>query len=304
MGITLLWAALVWAFVVSNIDTTYTPPEVERLRALFDQDLAEFAQLLDDSLLHCDPALCGEDYRDNQKMFRDLAGRGGHGYHPIADSLLPDCQKQLIADTVTIVWREGMGRGVTASAGYYRDDCNSWSVCEITPSDSAFPLPGWHEATLILREGVEPPRSFRSYEQVNMSGEHIKAFQDSIGKIFADIPPSPECMPEIANVHFDYFVPNDNANQDTLFATAHGGQCEYIGRWQAVYLMTRSDNHWSWTPVIDVRKGPWVFTISCSFDLNSDGLPEFLVWEKTHASLYTLVNGRFVWFASAREHPC
>lgn len=307
MGIALLCAAFLWVFVVGDAAPPATPPEVRALKALFEQDLVEFVELTTDSLLICDPALCGEDYRSNQGSFRSLAGSGGHygyhGYYPIADSLLPDCQKDLIGDSVTIIYREGMSRGITASVGYYRDECDSWSVCEIMPAESSFPLLGWYEPTLILRGGVKPPQSIRSYDQVTISGDHIKPFQDSIDKVFANIPLSRECLHETAIVLFDYFVASDNAVQDTLYATAHGAQCSF-GRWEAIYLLTREDGVWSWTQLTDVRKGWRVFTICCSFDLNSDGLPEFLVWEKANASLYTLVNGRFVRIASAMPHPC
>jgi hypothetical protein len=148
---------------------------------------------------------------------------------------------------------------------------------------------------------AEPVVPYCKYEITNTSMRHL---EDSVRNLIARVHSEQSSIP-LDTILFEYYGKRADTLPDTLFMTAHGeGRLGTGGVWHAVYLVVRSNGAWSWSPVIELRRGARIFRIDSSFDLNGDGVKEFLVMNYAGGAVYSLKNGRLLLVMSSDYRGC
>lgn len=213
------------------------------------------------------------------------------GFVPLPVDSLPLSVKEYLGDTLTMVWSGGTVRCVAEHAGILFGVCSIAPVYKLKAIDSFSRSLTGVETVLMLAQVVKLSSPVTVYSEYTVNGDDVKDFEDSVRGLVAHAQAS--FKGQVEDLRIEYRGVEGDTLPDTLFMTVHGWDGS-MWCWHTVYLMERSGKTWRWSRLVDLNRGTCRFEIDCSFDLDEDGVSEYLIMWYAEAGVFSIVDGKMV----------
>lgn len=223
-------------------------------------------------------------------------------YQRFKTEKVPDNIADKIGDSVTILWSGGKSRAIIGEIGYFEKRCIAGIVCNIGLLDTGMILPKWDEFVLVLRQGSpykgvpcklimhteEEPEYCELMDSISWS--FFTTFMDDLGKFISAAYP-------VKALAVDYGNPQV---ADSLIVLAYADmEVDYIDgcKYCAFYLAYKERNEWKYQIIEKPRKCGIEIKFGNAFDLNQDGILEYLIIEETTKGvvidIYSLIHEKW-----------
>jgi len=300
IGIVFL-SIMVITLLASDTEKVFPPA-----KKLFEKELATFGFAIKGHIF-CGPLSRKPDpipTPSREDSLRRIANPVKDYFASLPLDSLPSSLKEHVGDTLTMVWSKGFSQLVVGAMGFYSHVCHQQLAYKLLPIDSTFQRPTWEDTFLLLRKGVRPAGPIVPYSKYEIRDASIRVFEDSVREFITQANTERTTLP-LDTTRIEYYGVHADKLPDTLFMTVHG-RARYSTEacWHTVYLMVRSNDTWKWSLVIDLHLGDHQFRIDSSFDLNGDGVKEFLVMNRACGAVYSIIDGRLILVASSSYRGC
>lgn len=278
-------------------DTKKVPPPAKKL---FEKELVTFGFAIKGHIF-CDPMSRKPDpttQPSREDSLRRIANPVKDYFASLPIDSLPPSLKEHVGDTLTMVWSKGSDQLVVAAVGFYSHVCHEQLAYKLLPIDPISQRPSWKDTFLLLRKDVRLADPVVPYSKYEIRDASIRVFEDSVRGLVTQANTERTTLPPDTIV-IEYYGIDADTLPDTLFMTVHGKGYGTVSCWHVVYLVVRSNDTWKWSLVIDLHLGARRFRIDSSFDLNGDGVKEFLVMNYAEGAVYSIIDGRMVLVASS-----
>lgn len=299
IGIVFL-SIMVITLLASGVEKV-TPPA----KKLFEKELATFGFAIKGHIF-CDPLSRKPDptpIPSREDSLRKIANPVKDYFASLPLDSLPPSLKEHVGDTLTMVWSKASSQLVVGAVGFYSHVCHEQLAYKLLPIDSTFQRPSWKDTFLLLRKGVRLAGPVVPYSKYEIRDASIGVFEDSVRELVTQANTERTALP-LDTIRIEYYGAHTDTLPDTLFMTIHGTGSSTESCWHTVYLMVHFNDTWKWSTVIDLHPGTCRFRVDSSFDLDGDGVKEFLVMHRAGGAVYNIIDGRMVLVASSGYRGC
>jgi hypothetical protein len=195
-----------------------------------------------------------------------------------------------LGDTLMIMWSAGRFRGIIRDYAFYEGFCNGDLYCVLEMLDTV-PKPLSDDLTYIaLRRTRFYSGPLVSYSRYKLPDSIQILLADSLGNIMR------EAGDTLYQEHYIAAFGIEAATLPDSFFIISLDDSMGLYSWFALYQLKLEDS----LVIVPIQLPSWpheitlFFRIDCCFDLNNDGVYEYLVDRGGMATISTVINGRFV----------
>jgi len=176
-------------------------------------------------------------------------------------------------DTITVLWSGGYFKAVIEMVGQVVDACgNAREWCSLTLPDSIAnvlsPKP-WETAFLVLRKGFSYSGPLIPYTEYHPEDTTIQRIRENLHQEML-------LLPHMRDTRSKVYGVLQQPLPDTLLVFVLGSVGASTYGWRADYRLAKSEEGWSCHVLTEPHKTSWGFEVRCAFDLNGDGILEYL----------------------------
>ncbi len=251
----------------------------------------------------CEPIFRGCSRTDGLRQCLSLSveiGEAGFG-----EDSIPGCVASRPGDTITMLGDFGIRRFIVDSV-LVDNVCDPFVYCKLTPLHVIDLPKDSRKACLAILGSAPAPEMFIPYVGIDSALVAASDFETMILKK-ADSAQSECNKPVLFPTNFEYRGVEAESVPDTLFAFISAPIC--AGEWRntGTYRLVRSAEGWDCTPLRPFHTGGYmapVFIIHCAFDLNADGVLEYIVYRGYRREIINIIDDKIIVIAHSQEVRC
>jgi len=267
-----------------------------------------------DGMLLCNPVYIGPKEND----YFEFAAENGITFDysksyfaPFPESTLAHFIADKYGDTAVILRSGRQYRAVIVKAGLYSDACYTNWQYTLTPIDTIMNLAEWKETFLVTPSAKKYSGDLVGFKEYRPDDVSFLKIVDSVKQHMEDTwiiyneEKDGEFMPVDADrISIKCYGRDTDSMPDNMFMSVGCYTGNSTSTWSALYRLKYENDSWNTESIVNPEMGPGGYRFDSAFDLNGDGVMEYLLIDYGGASIYEIDDNGFILITSSDYRGC
>lgn len=267
------------------------------------------------NLILCDPIYSAAKNNDHFALARKLGIEIDYKksyFTPFQEGSLSGFIADEYNDTVTVIWSGGQFQAQISQIGLYSDNCYTDWQCLLRPLKTPQNTPPPNSSIIVFPKGFSYDGQLVAFRKIEVKDSQFNHLTDSIKSMMSQtwqewnlnqnrtVEPIP-----MDRINIDACGKASEISPDTLFINVSCYTGNSTSTWTALIKLTKNkEGKWQTRDIVKPGMSSHTYRFNLSFDLNSDGNPEYLIDDNGYTSIIEIVDGKLKLLRSSSYKGC